>query len=413
MSPLNILIVGLNYTPEHAGIAPYTTGTARGLAAEGHRVRVVTGFPYYPQWTTAPGYRGWRAGLARHERDGDVDLLRLRHFVPSDSTGVGRMVHEASFAAHTLAHTLRRRPDVVLGVSPSLLSVGAARLAARRFSVPFGVIVQDIYAESAAEVGSLGGRGGAAVLRLERGLLLAADGVVVVHEQFRDTLVGRHGVDPERVEVIRNWTHIRPPGGDRERVRAELGWPADQVVALHAGNMGAKQELGNVVAAARLAGGRDRVHFVLLGDGSRRASVVADARDVTAVSVLDPVAEARFPDVLAAADVLLVNERPGLHTMSVPSKLTSYFLVGRPVVAASEPDSPASRELARSGAGVRVPPGEPGALLDAVRAIGTDPRRRAELGDRGTRYAREKLTERGAIERYARWVTRLAAGDTP
>lgn len=418
-----VLVVGLNYAPEHAGVAPYTAGMARGLAQAGHRVEVVTGYPYYPQWQAAEGYRGIRAGLSRQETDAvtagrhradesaEVSVLRLRHYVPATSTGVGRIVHEASFAAHAALRCLGRRSreaDVVIAVSPSLLSAATARLVARRAGAAFGVVVQDIYASTAAEVGALGGRAGGAVLRLESALLRGADGVVAVHDHFGRSLIGAHGVEPDRVTVIRNWTHIRPPTANRGEVRARLRWPDDRTVVLHAGNMGAKQDLTSVVLAARLAEQRGApVHFVLLGDGARRAEVTAAADGVGTVSVLPPVTEAEFPDVLTAADVLLVNERPGLHTMSVPSKLTSYFAAGRPVVAASEAGSPASEEIAASGAGVLVPPGAPDALLGAVTSLGADAERSARLGANGRRYVDAVLGAGVAADGYARWVDEL------
>ncbi|PWK89581.1 glycosyltransferase involved in cell wall biosynthesis [Lentzea atacamensis] len=402
-----ILIVGLNYAPEHTGIAPYTTGVARGLADAGHRVTVIAGYPYYPQWRVAEGYRR----LVRHETDGNVAITRLRHHVPSSSTGPGRIVHEASFALHALLRTIGREWhtfDVVIGVSPSLLSTAAARWIARRAGAPFGVVVQDIYANSIAEIGALGGRAGSAVLRAEGALLRGADGIVAVHDHFERTLRDVHDVASDHITVIRNWTHIRPPTADRALVRREFGWPDDRLVVLHAGNMGAKQDLTSVVRAARLADERSvPIHFVLVGDGAQRHDVVQAAVGVPTVSVSPPVAEDRFPDLLAAADVLLVNERPGLRTMSVPSKLTSYFAAGRPVVAVTDPDSPANAELTSSGAGVRVPPGEPSALLDAVLELGDDRVRARWLGENGRRYADAVLCERDAVAAYGRWVEDL------
>ncbi|GLZ41878.1 glycosyltransferase family 4 protein [Actinokineospora sp. NBRC 105648] len=398
-----VLVVGLNYAPEHAGIAPYTTGMARALAEAGHEVHVVAGFPYYPQWALAPGYRGLRT----LERDGAVRLTRLRHYVPGSSTGVRRILHEASFAAHAWARG-RHRADVVVAVSPSLLSVAAAARIARAQRAPLGVVVQDLYSTAATEVADLGGRAGGAVRSLESRLLRGAEAVVAVHAQFAETLTGL-GVDRDRITVIPNWAHIpRPAEGSRERVRAGLAWGPGEVIALHAGNMGAKQHLTNLVAAARYA--RERrspVRFVLLGDGAQRAEIAEQARGLDTLTILDPVPDEAFPDVLAAADALLVNERPGLHTMCAPSKLTSYFTAGRPIVAATEHDSPAAAELAASGAGVRVPPGAPVVLLDAITTLAQDPRRCGELAERGRGYAAARLNSTDAADRYRAWVSTL------
>ncbi|GLY39027.1 glycosyltransferase WbuB [Amycolatopsis sp. NBRC 101858] len=398
---MRILVVGLNYAPEHAGIAPYTTGTARALAAAGHDVRVVAGFPYYPQWRTAAGYRG----LVRHETDGPVRLTRLRHFVPRDSAGLGRILHEGSFAAHAWLRARGLRDvDVVLGISPSLLSLVAARQLAATAGAAFGVVVQDLYASAAAELGT---PGGSHVGRLEGRLLRAADGVVAVHECFAEALRQRHGVEPGRITVIRNWTHTGPPAD--EPWPEEHPWPAGRgPVVLHAGNMGAKQGLENVVAAARLAEERgEDVRFMLVGDGSRRAELCRLATGIRRASVLPPVPDRHFPGMLAAADVLVVNERPGLRSVCVPSKLTSYFAAGRPVLAATEPDSPAGIELAAAGAGVRVTPGDPEALLAAALQLGHDRERADRFGESGRRYAKTVLGADEAARRYRDWVTAL------
>ena len=61
-----------------------------------------------------------------------------------------------------------------------------------------------------------------------------------------------------------------------------------------------------------------------------------------------------FQVALSAADFLLVNELPGVKDMAVPSKLTSYFNAGVPVVAATDDGSVTAAEIATSGGGVRV-----------------------------------------------------------
>ncbi len=78
---------------------------------------------------------------------------------------------------------------------------------------------------------------------------------------------------------------------------------------------------------------------------------------------------------LVAADVFVVNELPGVSGMAVPSKLTSYFASGRPVVAATDIGGVTSEEVLASGSGVCVPCWRRGGeLLAAVVEIGTEAR---------------------------------------
>lgn len=396
-----VLVVGINYAPETTGIAPYTAGMARALAAE-HDVTVVTAHPHYPQWRVADGYGGWR----RAERVDEVDVVRLRHYVPSDPTGASRILSEMTFALRTgLARV--PRPDAVVVVTPALLPIGPVLARARAWKVPVGVVVQDLYAKAATEIGLLGGRMDKVLGRTEARLLRSATGVVSIHERMADAIVRDYGVARDAVTVIPNWTHISGSTSDRVLTRKRLGWD-DEFVVLHAGNMGAKQGLEHVVTAARRADQRtDDLRFVLMGDGARRRELEEAAAGVERLRFMAPVGNEEFADVLAAADVLLLHERPGLKEMCAPSKLTSYFAASRPVLAATDAESAAAYEVSASRAGTVVVPGDADALLDGIdelRDVDRD-----ELGRRGTTYAAERLSETAAFDGYRGWVRSLLA----
>jgi glycosyltransferase involved in cell wall biosynthesis len=175
--------------------------------------------------------------------------------------------------------------------------------------------------------------------------------------------------------------------------------------------MGRKQDLGNVLAAARLADERGHaVRFVLMGNGGERRRLEEEAFGVRAVTFLDPLPGNEFQEALGAADVLLVNEHAGLREMAVPSKLTSYFSSGRPVLAASDAESVTSEEIAVSEGGVRVDPGRPDLLVEAALALGGDVELADRLGAAGLRYQRTTLSEAAAIDAFAGLLGRLVDG---
>jgi glycosyltransferase involved in cell wall biosynthesis len=89
--------------------------------------------------------------------------------------------------------------------------------------------------------------------------------------------------------------------------------------------------------------------------------------------------------------------------MSLPSKLTSYFAAGRPIVAAASADSETAREIDAAGAGYVVPPDEPARLRDAILALKESPAT-AEFGARGRRYAERVLFPNAALAEYERFV---------
>ncbi|GAA1273054.1 glycosyltransferase family 4 protein [Pseudonocardia aurantiaca] len=395
--PLRVLAIGINFGPEHTGIAPYTTQLCEYLVERGASVSMFTGVPHYPGWIVDPSCR-WR--LRRVERRGRFEVRRLRHYVPKKQTALRRAAYELTFALQVALQQPKARPDIVLAVVPSLLSAVAAQRIAARAGVPLVVWVQDLMGRAAAQSGMDGGAKVAGVVAaIEKRVLRHADQVLVLNSHFAE-YVQSIGVDSSKVTVQPNWTHVaEPTGANREQTRARLGWHPDETIVLHTGNMGLKQDLENVIAAARLVDerGTRSVRFVLMGDGSQRESLQRLAEGVAAVEFLPPVPSEEYADILAAADVLLVNERASSVDMSLPSKLTSYLRAGRPVISASPAEGGTAAEVKRSGGGLVVEPGSPQSLLDTVERLATDPQSARLMGQRGRLYAAENLDAQRAL----------------
>lgn len=404
---LRIAIIGLNYTPEPTGNAPYTARLAEALVSAGHEVRVVTGYPHYPEWRINSAYTGW----TRHEVINEVAVKRLRHFVPQKPQALARMLMEFSFGTRA-ALANWGNADVVVLVSPALfssaLAIVRARMSPRRPAI--AVWVQDIYSRGVVETKSGSKLAAGAMVKVESLILRAADGVIAIHERFQDYLVTTLGVARADTRVIRNWTHLpESPTAGIEEMRTRLGWLRDEIIVLHAGNMGKKQGLDNVIHAARLAQDRgSTVRFVLMGDGNQRKYLESQSSDIRNLDFVDPLPEHDFQTALAAADILLVNELPGLRDMAVPSKLTSYFNAGVPVIAATDEGSVTASEIAASSGGIRVDAADPVSLLNAAEELGTKPELARSLGKSGLQFRHETLSEASAIAQYDEFITSLA-----
>lgn len=406
-SKLRITVIGINYWPEPTGIAPYTTRLSESLAAEGHSVQVITGYPHYPGWKLQDGFVGWKSV----EVINSVHVHRLRHFIPNRVNSLARMHLELSFGVRLL-FARWNKPDVVVVVSPalfaSLFAILRARFGLRRPAS--GIWVQDIYSRGIAELNNERSLSARVMQHVEGAILKSASRVTVIHDRFKRYISASLGVRESDISVIRNWTHLAATQTDRISERARWGWSEKDIVVLHAGNMGVKQSLENVVEAARLADSQSpRVRFVLLGNGNRQQEIKSLAKGVSSIQFIDPLPDEEFNRVLRSVDILLVNEMVGLREMAVPSKLTSYFSVGLPVIAATESDSTTAEEIDVARGGIRTDPGDPAALLAAAERLGNDPNLAAELGRAGARYAETTLSQDAAIMQYGSWVRELAA----
>lgn len=391
LSGVRLAYACMYYWPEQSGSAPYVTEAAEHYAAQGAQVHVFTAMPHYPQWRVHDTHRG-RAVLTE-ERAG-VLVHRSRPYVPREQSLVRRAAYEASWLAGQLTSqlpaSLTKSFDVVIASSPPLAALALGRALAARSHAPLGAVVQDFYGNAAAQAGVAGSQSvSGRVASVESLLLRQMDLVAVIDEAFVATAV-KAGVADDRVRCLPNWTHIGAPTRERTQMRQRLGWGSELVV-LHTGNMGHKQGLDNVVHAARIAAERGTpVRFVLLGDGNQRQALVEMAHGLDTMTFLDPVGDDDYPDVLAAADALLVNERPEAVEMSLPSKVTSYLATDRPIVAAV-PDGVTRRYLARFDGTRVVEAGKPEALVAAVTELASSGTSAAAGGQRSGPLAKDAL----------------------
>lgn len=404
MKQLNVLITTSYYWPEAAGSAPYLTGLAEHLAAQGHRVVVATTFAHYPEWRMRTNGR-----LGRTERRGGAEVRRRWAYVPRRQSAARRALYETSlYALGTTALRMRPAPQVVIGTCPSLAGGLLAATAAALYRAPYGLVFQDIMGLAARQSGVAGGDKVADLVGgVELGLARRADRIAVIAEGFRPYLE-HGGVDPARIDRLRNWTRRTEPTETREATRARFGWQAEELVCLHGGNMGHKQGLDNLLETARLL--KDEpVRIALAGDGNDRARLREEARHLGLrnVDFIELQGPGRWEEIMQASDVLLVNQRASVADMSLPSKLTSYFAAGRPVVAAASADSETAREIQAAGAGNVVPPDDPRKFRDALLALRGDADATVRLGEAAQRYAAEHLAPSAVLAEYDRFLQRL------
>lgn len=362
-----VTIWAINYWPEPTGIGPYVTDLAEHLAAKGHDVRVVTTFPHYPAWRLSARDRR-RLGSTEH-RNG-VKIIRRRVLVGGSGLA-GRLLLELSYVLATLPLWVRRRDGIHIGVSPALSGGIAARLAARRSGTRFRLVLQDLAGRGVRQSGLTRFRLLAEmVVGLEMSLARAADVVVAISPGFVPELLAA-GVGKDRIRQLPNWLKASEETladrADDDGAR-QPRWPPDGAILLHAGSLGIKQGLSQLVDVARLADARSLpLHVVFMGDGGDRSRLEQEAAGIDRVIFVDPVASADLGSYLRAADVLVVSQSPSNVDMSFPSKLSTYAAAARPILAAIPTSGSLAEFLEQFASSVRVvPAGDPEAILAGV-----------------------------------------------
>lgn len=405
---MRILILSINYWPEVTGIGAFTTYRAEYLAAAGHEVEVCTTFPYYPEWKVPAKYKG-RAACSE-ERHG-VRIFRSFSYVPGRVTAIRRVIHEGSFVFSSLICACwRKRPDLLVVVSPPLGLAASAILLSRMWRIPYVFDVEDLQPDSAGDLGMLPPPAVRFLYRLEKAAYRNAGLVTTLTAGMRQRILGK-GIPAEKVELIEprmddSLADLSPREGGEFRARYNLG---DSFLVTYSGNMGVKQGLDVMLDAAALSCSDPSLLFLLVGSGAacgrlRRRAAELQLPNLRFLPLLD---EADFRGLVSASDICLVTQQKSVSEVAFPSKIVTYLAAGRPIIASVDPESEVAYITRESGAGKVVAAADPEALLAAIRELRENDLQ--QLGRNGRSYARRRWAASRVLGHLEKTLLAVAA----
>jgi glycosyltransferase involved in cell wall biosynthesis len=402
---MRILLVTTNYWPEPTGIAVYTTDLAENLKAKGHQIFVLTSLPHYPWWKVPAEFSHLGEGITSHN---GVEVIRAKHLVPPKMNAVFRMRFELSLwwnLRRVSKGLMGKKFDVVIACMPTVAAGVVGKSISKKLGIPFGLIVQDLSGAGAKQSGL---RGGALISKIAHAVegraLHAADSLVVVSPAMKDVVIGL-GVESRRINQILNYSARTIASEDKNSARRKFGWATEDFVVIHTGNMGAKQDLENVVRAAGALTGEAKIKIYLVGHGNQESILKALCEGKSNIAVMPAVSDEDYSALLSAADLLLVNERSTQMEMSLPSKLTSYLYSERPVLAAVPRGGATWKFL--DGVSELVEAADPKALAKKIKDLSNSQIRLDELAKLGSEFAKKHLDPEVGRAKYRHWVEDL------
>jgi glycosyltransferase involved in cell wall biosynthesis len=237
------------------------------------------------------------------------------------------------------------------------------------------------------------------------------DAVVTVCEDIKRVIVASGRLDPEDVHVIYagvDLSRFDPSRADGAKVRSEWGIRSGERLIVQVGAREWKGWRDLVDATALLTADFPdlRTAIVACEDDAKKTDVAAYARGkgipdrVLAIGFRDD-----MPDVLAAADVVVDLSYEGL---GITGTLREAMALERPVVAAAAGGNPELVVNAESG--LLVPPRDSAATAAALRRLLSDPALAARLARGGRERVAKGFSSDVRLDRIEALYRRLIAG---
>jgi glycosyltransferase involved in cell wall biosynthesis len=409
---VKMVVVSCVFPPEPVVSSRTSFDVARELAARGHEVTVLAPFPNRPAGKLYAGYR--RTLVRREAMPEGIRLVRFATSFSPRSSMISRLAENVSFGVvSSLALLFRRKPAVVYVNTWPVFAAAAVAIAARLRRIPLVVSVQDIYPESLVSQQRIGmGAAGRLLMTIDGRVMRAAAAVVVISERFAEHYRRTRGVDPSRIHIVPNWLSSQGTEevqGAAESSRDRNAIPREAFLLTYGGNVGVGAAVETVIEAFRHLNDEPDVHLLVAGDGASLDNCRRLAAEIAPRRIHFQNAWSGTMDVLHAADAVVLPTRGAQSTASVPSKLISYLLAGRPVLAMAMATSDTAAAIQASGAGVIVEPDDAGALAEAIRAIKRLPREERKRMERaGRAWAMVNVTTEVCLPRLIDIVESVA-----
>jgi glycosyltransferase involved in cell wall biosynthesis len=367
---------------------------ASNLAAKGNSISIITSPISY-----LTGQEKREVSTKNKQITDKIKIYRTYAYPALHKSFILRTLNFISFMLSSFIKGLQlRKVDLVWGTSPPIFQAVSAWLLARLKRVPFLLEVRDLWPSFAIEVGVLKNPILISLsLWLEKFLYRHANLVVVNSPGFIEHVRNKGA---RKVVMIPNGSdiHLFDTADDGSAFRAKNNLQGKFLVT-YAGAHGISNDLGVVLETAKILSNQLSIHFLLIGDGKEKPSLIESAKKLalTNVTFADPVAKNQMAVVLAASDACLAILKPlELYKTTYPNKVFDYMAAGKPVLLAI--DGVVRQVIEDAGCGLFIRPGDAQDMSEKVLWLSKHLDVRKKMGIAGkrlilTKFDRARLSE--------------------
>jgi colanic acid biosynthesis glycosyl transferase WcaI len=407
--PQKVLLISYNYAPELTGIGKYNAELCEYLATKHYAVKVITAYPYYPNWKVFDGYANkWY----NKEQINGVVVVRCPFYIPTNPSGRNRILQELSFYASTLLLVVWqivsfKRYDIIITPLPSFIC-GFHGILFKFFNpkTKFVYHIQDLQIDAAIDLNIIHQKWlKKLIISIEQFILNQATIVSTISEGMQKKILAKKARLTE-VVVFPNWVDNAKIFVTEPNLAtiASLGIPLNKKIFFYSGAIGEKQGLEIIVSVAQdIAVKCPDVLFVISGSGpykDKLQAIVAEKNIENIMFIaLQPINI--FNQLLNYAYCHLIIQKESVGDLLLPSKLTNILAVGGVSIIAALPNTTLYDVIIKNEMGIIVPPEDDTAFKNAINTVITkSDSLKATISSNASKYAATNLNKANVIDKF-------------
>lgn len=386
-----ILIVTCVFPPEPVTSATLNYDLAVELGKD-YEVTVVTPHPSRP--------KGFDFSNTKTVDSGAFNHIVVDSYIHPESSFIGRMRESVSFGNASVRYIEKHHEEIdfVYNDGWQLFGLYLVAKSCKKYNIPYIVPIQDIYPESLLTKlpnilglhsiikGLLG--------RFDKYYIEHAAAVRTISDGMAEYLSRTRELSRDRFLVIANWQN------DDEYADWDSGCRQNnKTVFMFVGNNNKQANVELIIRAFEKAKMKD-AELQIMGEGNAKRDCQSLAEELKCENVVfGSVPVGDVANTQRKADVMVLALKAGTGNQGVPSKLTSYMMSGKPVLASMEANSDAAKMILEAKAGMVTPADDVESLASAFKIMAekTDDTLK-QMGENSRHYAEQHLSRKSNLQ---------------
>lgn len=393
-----ILIISAVFPPEQVTSALMNYDLARALSND-YDVTVLRPYPTRPI-----GMKFDYDGL----NDEPFETVLIDSYTHPESQLIGRFKESMDFG-RKCAQYIREHHDEMAFVYNNpwqLFGVNIVARTAKKYQIPYMIAIQDIYPEclfTNKHYPSVVKNIALSILKpIDKYYQQHAASIRTISDEMADYLSSTRKLPREKYLVVNNWQNDEDFEGLKDAQADE------KLRFVYTGSINLHANVDLIIKAFAKAD-IPNSELVIYGGGNQKDNCVKMVEEMGLKNVsFGFVKRTEIPQVQANASALVLALPTGNGNLCLPSKMTSYMLSGKPVIASVDQDSATTRYIKEAQCGISVEPDNIDALAEGFRVFSSMPHEQLKtLGINSRIFAKKYLTRKVNLQMVCDEINRI------
>lgn len=317
--------------------------------------------------------------------------------------GIGQVLVETQFKQAIKKHLGNIKVDLILYSTPPITFPKVIEyLKSTNPSAKTYLLLKDIFPQNAVDLGMMSTTGLKGMLykffrKKEKNLYALSDHIGCMSPANVEYLLAhnpeithdRVEVAPNSLELIVESLESKDP---KEEIMHKYGLPVDKPVFIYGGNLGKPQGIPFLIQCLDANANREDCYFVVVGDGTEYAKLESwyKSKQPKSVSVFRRLPKEDYDQLVRGCDVGLIFLDYRFTIPNYPSRLLSYLVEKKPIIAATDPNCDTGSIAEANGFGYWCPSNDVNAFTQCVdRMLASDI---VSMGKKGYQFLVDNYT---------------------